>query len=151
MESVRAAFPRVAATGCVLGRQLEEEAEWRLAEELRPCERGGHRRGNGEAGTDLRLRGSTSTSGVGVGPLKTQPEVSGSRRQGVCSPREDQGERGHEERHEAAAMAVESGQGGTRPSEVGATLCGGPFSMVEGLGVASRNAHVNFIKKDTSP
>lgn len=78
-----------------------------------------------------------------MGQLRSSRRSQGSKRQGVCSPREDQAEQGREKRHDAEAMAVGSGKGGTRPSEVGAKPRGGPFSMAEALGMASRNACVN--------
>lgn len=51
--------------------------------------------------------------------------------------------RDHEESHEAGAMAVENGKGGTSPSKVGAINMRWPLSCGGGIGVASGSACVN--------
>lgn len=87
-------------------------------------------------GTALRLRGSTSTLRVGMGQLKIQREVSRKLEARCLLSKGGPGRAGAMRRGmklQPWLCEVEREEG-TRPSEVGATLCGGPFSMAEGLG-----------------
>lgn len=126
LELVWATLPRVAGKVCMLGWQLEEEAELESFRVLKPCGREEVTGTcNGEEGTDLRLRGSSSTSwttSVGMEQVRQIRPARFSEAGGKGSTLQGAGqvEQGMRRGEKLGAMAVESGRGGSGSHKAGA-------------------------------